>query len=89
MMNEVELKKIIELASYPHPTSFQDEESNKYYERVFAEITLNKIFKWNWAACCWGSAWLIYRKMYLMSFVMLAINSTIFLILLMVPDYSG
>ncbi|MBW8310087.1 MAG: DUF2628 domain-containing protein [Candidatus Paracaedibacteraceae bacterium] len=66
-MNEDELKKIIELASYPNTSSVRKEKRNKFYEKAFTKIASGKTFTWNWAACFFNTTWMLYRKMYLTS----------------------
>jgi hypothetical protein len=78
-MYDDELKKIIELASYPNPPSVDKEENNKFYEDAFNKIAAGKIITWNWAAFFFGSLWAFYRKMYCAAFFILVFYTTLVL----------
>lgn len=77
-VENIKLSKIIDLAKIKNIRSFHDEENNKYYETAFTKIYQGKIFVWNWAACCLGSYWMIYRRSYLISLLMFLTNIFLF-----------
>ena len=57
-------------------------ERAQYYEKAFERLEKENKHTWNWAACLFSGGWLLYRKMYLYTFIYLLINAICSLLLL-------
>ncbi|AIK95584.1 DUF2628 domain-containing protein [Candidatus Odyssella acanthamoebae] len=78
------------MASYPNPPSVDKEENNRFYECAFNKIVGGKIFTWNWAAFFFTVCWMLYRKMYLLAFLISLLRVGVFIgIGTWINDFQG
>ena len=67
-MNEHNIDIFMKLVTDGKSTSDRESNSDHYYRGVYEKITSGKKVCWNWAAALFGVSWLLYRKMFKISF---------------------
>lgn len=73
-MTQPTLSQLIELSQFPEPKTLEQTEQNKFYQTAFTKIAAGQVFTWNWSAFLFFYFWMLYRKMYLFSFILLMID---------------
>jgi hypothetical protein len=70
-MNEHNIDNFMKLVTNGKDESDRESKADHYYRGAYEEIASGKKVCWNWAAALFGVSWLLYRKMFKVSFLYL------------------